>query len=134
MLNDDTLIIGRDELCDQRERMVEEYGLPPEQAEEAFTEMKTQVSLQAQEMGKDWDDDVLEEVTNLVIGIQQQEFERHRQRKANFYDRLYNLLAGALIAATAMGSAVRFYQGYYAAAVVVFVALLAILYVHTRHA
>lgn len=101
------LAIGEEQLRDQKERMVEEWGVPEEEAEEAFKTVKTHVSLRAQDMGKNWSEETLNAVTNLVIAIQQQQHVANQQRKAHFYDRLFRFVTSSL-QMTAVGTAAVF--------------------------
>lgn len=92
----DQIIIGREAFSDQKKRMVEEFGLEEEEAKEYFDNVKTHVMLQAQEMDKDWNDETVEAVTNLVFAIQQQQAEMNHQVKGRFYNRLFTFLTSTL--------------------------------------
>lgn len=92
----DQIIIGREAFSDQKERMVEEFDVPEKEAQEYFDNVKTHVTLQAQEMDKDWNDETVEAVTNLVFAIQQQQAELGSQAKSRFYNRLFTFIASTL--------------------------------------
>lgn len=92
----DQIIIGREAFSDQKERMVEEFGLSEEEAEEYFDNVKTHVVLQAQEMDKDWSDETVKAITNLVFAIQQQQAEMTHRAKEKFYDRLFTFLTSTI--------------------------------------
>lgn len=95
----DQIIIGREAFSDQKKRMIEEFGLEEEEAKEYFDNVKTHVMLQAQEMDKDWNDETVEAVTNLVFAIQQQQHQMNHQAKSRFYSRLFTFLTSTLQAA-----------------------------------
>ena len=95
-MSDTPIIIGQEEFRDQRKRMIEDWGVPEEQANEMFTDVKTHVSLHAQELDKGWDNETLEAVTNLVIAIQQQPYSKQQQRRVDFLNRLYGFITGMM--------------------------------------
>lgn len=95
------ITIGKDALRDQRKRMKEEWGLSEEEAEEAFKDVKTQVMMASQDLGKNWSDDVVNAVTNIVMAIQYQQYQQSKRHRSHFYDRLFRFLTGSMITAFA---------------------------------
>lgn len=91
----DTILLGKQEFRDQKERMVEQ-GVSEEEAEEAFKNVKTQVTLAAQELDKEWSDETINAVTNLVVAIQQQQHQNRLRNRKDFYDRLFRFLTGTV--------------------------------------
>lgn len=99
-----SIVITEREFQDQEERMVEEMDISEEEAEEVFKEVKTRVMLQAQEMDKNWSDETVRAITNLVIGIQQQQQSNLHRSRRDFYSRLFSFITGTLqLTATAFG-------------------------------
>lgn len=90
------IVIGEEQMRDQRERMVEDWDVSEERAEEVFTDVKTHVSLHAQELGKNWSNETLEAVTNLVIAIQQQQQAQTQRQQTAFLKRLYSFITGTI--------------------------------------
>ena len=105
------IFIGKQEFRDQRERMVEEWNVPEEEAEEAFKNVKTQVMMASQDLDKGWSDETVEAVTNLVMGIQQQQFQNSQEQKSHFYNRLFRFLTGTFQIVVAGMAAFFFVQG-----------------------
>lgn len=132
-MTDKPITVGPEQLRDQKQKMVEEWDVSEEKAEKVFTDVKTQVSLQAQELDKDWDTETLNEVTNLVIAIQQQSYENIQRRKSHFYGRLYNLFAGMLLAGMAGVVGVLVHAGDYTSAAVAGAVLITIILMHALH-
>lgn len=128
------IIITEDELKDQRERMVENFGYTEEQAEELFEDIKTYVQLKSQDLGKNWNDEAIDAVTNLILAIQTQYATNQAQRRARFYERLYNFLSGILIAALAGFAVVGFKEANIYVAVAMTLATFTAIYFHSKHA
>jgi hypothetical protein len=66
-------------MSDQKERLIEEHDMTEEEAEEVYTTMKTQVMLMAQTADRDWDTDEYEAVTDVLMGIRNQQVELMEQ-------------------------------------------------------
>lgn len=107
----DQIFIGKQEFRDQRERMVEEWDVSEEEAKEAFKNVKTQVMMASQDLDKDWSDETVEAVTNLVMGIQQQQYQNSQRNKSHFYDRLFRFLTGTTQLTAAAISGYAFFSG-----------------------
>lgn len=133
-MRDTPIIIGPEQLRDQKERMVEEYDIPEEEAEKVFSDVKTQVMLQSQEAGQDWSNETIEAVTNLVIAVQQQQQIKRNRRRQHFYDRLYNLIGAATIAGAAAVTSASAYIGDYIGAFIAGVVLVGLIYIHSKDA
>lgn len=104
------ILITRDDLKDQKQKMVED-GVPEAQAQEIYDDMKTFVMLESQELGKNWNEEVVEAVTNILISVQRQLNENRYYRRQRFYERLYSLLGSVGIAGLAGLFAVSVYMG-----------------------
>lgn len=130
----DFITIGAEELKDQRERMVEEWDVTEDRAEEIFTDVKTQVSLTAQEMGKQWDNETLEAVTNLVMAIQFQNQQTKLMRQSHFHNRVYNLIAAMVLGGLAGLLGMLVTMGNVVGAGIVMGMLTFVIYMHVRNA
>lgn len=119
------LFISKDAFRDQRERMVEEWGIDKEEANEAFEQVKTQVMLASQDMGNGWSNETVEAVTNFVMSIQQQQHQNSQRRKSHFYGRLNRLLNTLCIGASTGAAVVHYISGSQAWAA--FFAIIAVL-------
>lgn len=95
--------------------MIEEFDIPEEEAQEYFDNIKTHVTLQAQEMDKNWSDETVEAITNLVFAIQQQDAEMGHQAKGRFYNRLFTFITSTLQAAFFVFGAWLLFGGNYIA-------------------
>lgn len=133
MAQQDIFVTPQD-LDDQREIMVEEYDVPEEKAEEIFEDTKTYVMLQSQELGKDWDSEVIEAVTNLLISVQRQVSNNRYRRKQQFYARVYNLVSASIVGVGAASLALMVYIGNWVPAGILAFGFLCLIVSHIRNA
>jgi len=64
---------------DQRNVLIEDYGLTEDEAEEVFESVKTDVMLLAQSAERDWGNEEYEAVTDVLLGIQHQQMETMKE-------------------------------------------------------
>lgn len=70
----DTIMVSGDLLLDQEEHMVREHDIDPDDAEDFFRDVKTQVMLLEQSIPKaDWDNREIDAITNTILGFAHQQ-------------------------------------------------------------
>lgn len=131
-MNQDIYITPED-LKDQKERMVEEYDVPEEEAEAIYKDMKTYVMLQSQELGKDWGDEAVNAITNLLISIQNQVNQQRFYRRQLFFSRLYNLVSGVFIGLSSGIAGAFFFTGNYFMTIVALTVAFALIVKNTSN-
>lgn len=68
--------LDSDAFADAKQVLMDEYGLSEEEAERKYEQILTNVMLEAQDAGRDWERDEYEAVVDVLMGIQRQQMER----------------------------------------------------------
>lgn len=73
--------LDEEALKDQREKLVEKYGITKEEADQIWENTRLNINLASQEADCDWDAETLDDITNFMLSIQQQFSDYLSQRK-----------------------------------------------------